>query len=180
MEAPHGRCEPTPLREMVALFSVPREPWWIAGGHAVELEMVGRRPARSLRLRVAGGGRDPATRRPQLWCRPRPWRVQLMLDESQDGQRAFRRDPGARRPFATVAWFPERVPCLAPDVQLHDKAKAPRPKGGADFATAGIRGVGRQLPYARATFNPPPKWSGTRPRPTARAAPARATPVPPV
>ncbi|MFS8204641.1 nucleotidyltransferase domain-containing protein [Streptomyces sp. CWNU-52B] len=78
-----------------------------------------------------------------IWCRPgpdAPWRVQVMLDESQGdshGQEpewVSRRDPRVRRPISTLgAVSEEGVPFLAPDVQLYYKAKAPRPKDEADF-----------------------------------------------
>ncbi|MEU8837491.1 amino acid transporter [Streptomyces sp900116325] len=36
-ETPWGPWEPAPLSDVVALFSQARIPWWIAGGHAIEL-----------------------------------------------------------------------------------------------------------------------------------------------
>lgn len=41
IEAPYGAWEPASVAEVAALFSPLREPWWIAGGYAVELA-VGR------------------------------------------------------------------------------------------------------------------------------------------
>lgn len=40
-----------------------------------------------------------------IWCRPgpgRPWGPQVMLDEASGGQWVSRRDPGIRRPVATI------------------------------------------------------------------------------
>lgn len=36
-ETPWGPWEPAALSEVAALFSTARIPWWIAGGHAIEL-----------------------------------------------------------------------------------------------------------------------------------------------
>ncbi|MBF4137736.1 nucleotidyltransferase domain-containing protein [Streptomyces albidoflavus] len=75
-----------------------------------------------------------------IWCRPGSgalWRVQLMLDEAQDGHWVSRRDPRVRRPLDTLgATTAEGVPFLAPEVQLHYKAKARRPKDEEDFTAA--------------------------------------------
>lgn len=60
-----------------------------------------------------------------------------MLDEAQDGQWVSRRDPRVRRPLGTLGGTtPEGVPFLAPEVQLHYKAKARRPKDEEDFTAA--------------------------------------------
>ncbi|TCP42095.1 hypothetical protein EV191_12461 [Tamaricihabitans halophyticus] len=40
-QTPWGGWEPAPLAEVVSLFSGLRVPWWVAGGHAIELA-VGR------------------------------------------------------------------------------------------------------------------------------------------
>ncbi len=40
-----------------------------------------------------------------IWCRPgpaEPWRIQVMIDESSDGDWVSRRDPGIRRPIASI------------------------------------------------------------------------------
>ncbi|MFE7114692.1 nucleotidyltransferase domain-containing protein [Streptomyces sp. NPDC057654] len=83
-----------------------------------------------------------------IWCRPgpaEPWRIQVMLDESEDGggsqgdavEWVSRRDSGVRRPVRTLgALSAESVPYLAPEVQLYYKAKDPRPKDERDFAAA--------------------------------------------
>ncbi|MGV9659954.1 nucleotidyltransferase domain-containing protein, partial [Streptomyces koyangensis] len=41
VEAPYGAWEPASVTEVATLFSPLRQPWWIAGGYAVELA-VGR------------------------------------------------------------------------------------------------------------------------------------------
>ncbi|MGW8629405.1 nucleotidyltransferase domain-containing protein, partial [Streptomyces albidoflavus] len=92
--------------------------WWAAD------------PPGTLRPWVAGEILPPGVH--DIWCRPgpdAPWRVQLMLDEAQDGHWVSRRDPRVRRPLDTLgATTAEGVPFLAPEVQLHYKAKARRPK----------------------------------------------------
>lgn len=67
-----------------------------------------------------------------IWCRPgpdEPWRLQLMLDETDGADWVSRRDPRIRRPISRLG--SEHV--LAPEVQLFYKARAPRPKDEQDF-----------------------------------------------
>jgi hypothetical protein len=141
-------------------------PWWIAGGHAIELA-VGR-PVREhgdidvmllrrdqLHIQQALRGWEwwaadppgtlrkwrPGERLPvgvhDIWCRPgpgAPWRIQVMLDESDNGDWVSRRHPGIRRPLADIGMTGSGgIPYLAPEIQLFYKAKNPRPKDEADF-----------------------------------------------
>jgi hypothetical protein len=73
-----------------------------------------------------------------VWCRPgadRPWRVQVMLDESAGGEWVSRRDPGVRRPIRSLGSVGrDGVRRLSPEIQLYYKAKRPRPKDEVDFA----------------------------------------------
>lgn len=75
-----------------------------------------------------------------IWCRPgpdRPRRVQVMLDNSDGEDWVSRRDPRIRRPLAELGRrSADGVPYLAPEVQLHYKAKGLRPKDQLDFDTA--------------------------------------------
>lgn len=75
-----------------------------------------------------------------VWCRPgpdRPWRVQVMLDESQGTEWVSRRDARVRRPIGALgATSAAGVPFLVPEVQLYYKAKSLRPKDEVDFAAA--------------------------------------------
>ncbi len=92
------------------------------------------------RLRPWGPGEAlPATVH-DIWCRPRrdgPWRLQLMLDESQGEQWVSRRDPRIRCPIRSLGrTTADGIPHLAPAVQLHYKARAPRPKDDVDLAAA--------------------------------------------
>jgi hypothetical protein len=73
-----------------------------------------------------------------IWCRPAksaPWRVQLMLADSDGADWLYRRDPRLRRPLARLGCrSADGLPYIAPEVQLLFKAKGPREKDEADFA----------------------------------------------
>jgi hypothetical protein len=75
-----------------------------------------------------------------VWCRPSagsPWRIQLMIDESDGADWVSRRHPRLRRPMdGLVRTTADGVPFLAPEVQLHYKAKARRPKDVVDLHAA--------------------------------------------
>ncbi|TQM09084.1 nucleotidyltransferase domain-containing protein [Pseudonocardia kunmingensis] len=75
-----------------------------------------------------------------VWCRPgaaSPWRVQLMIDESDGPDWVSRRDPRLRRPVRElVRRSADGIPFLAPEVQLHHKARACRPKDVVDLHAA--------------------------------------------
>jgi hypothetical protein len=73
-----------------------------------------------------------------IWCRrtpTSPWSLQLMIDNAIDGTWAYRRDPRIQRPLdeldVQASTSERRV--LAPEIQLLQKSKAPRPKDEADF-----------------------------------------------
>jgi hypothetical protein len=72
-----------------------------------------------------------------IWCRPGPagpWRIQVMIDESSDGDWVSRRNPGIRRPIASIGkTSTDGIPYLAPEIQLFYKAKNLRPKDETDF-----------------------------------------------
>ncbi|WP_248959381.1 nucleotidyltransferase domain-containing protein [Sphaerisporangium perillae] len=72
-----------------------------------------------------------------IWCRPgpaEPWRIQVMLDESEGHDWVSRRDGRVRRPVDRLGLLSaEGVPYLAPEVQLYYKAKRPRAKDEQDF-----------------------------------------------
>lgn len=73
-----------------------------------------------------------------IWCRPgpgKPWRIQVMLDESSGNDWVSRRDRRIRRPIASLGCVTaDGIPYLTPEIQLFYKAKATRPKDEADFA----------------------------------------------
>jgi hypothetical protein len=72
-----------------------------------------------------------------IWCRPgpsEPWRIQVMIDESSDGDWVSRRNPAIRRPIASIGKTSANgIPHLAPEIQLFYKAKNLRPKDETDF-----------------------------------------------
>jgi hypothetical protein len=72
-----------------------------------------------------------------IWCRPgpgAPWRIQVMLEESSDGEWVSRRDPHIRRPLADIGKTSgDGVRYLTPEIQLYYKAKNPRSKDETDF-----------------------------------------------
>lgn len=154
--------------EVAALFAKAAAPWWIAGGHAIELFTGVRRPhgdidvlmlhrdQAAVRHVLAGWDcwvADPpgsGTLRPwatgevlaphlhDVWCRPvstDPWRIQVMLDDSDGDEWVSRRSPKVRRPIASIgALSSDGVPYLKPEIQLYYKAKNPRPKDELDVA----------------------------------------------
>lgn len=75
-----------------------------------------------------------------IWCREHPdgpWRIQVMLDESDGDEWRSRRDARIRRPIASLGFLTEQgIPVLAPEVQLFYKAKRKLPKNEIDFAAA--------------------------------------------
>jgi hypothetical protein len=83
-----------------------------------------------------------------VWCRPgpdRPWRIQVMLDESAGDEWLSRRDARVRRPIASLGRVSaDGIPYLVPEVQLFYKAKEPRPKDEVDFAAVSSLLTGEQ------------------------------------
>ena len=72
-----------------------------------------------------------------IWCRPgpaEPWRIQVMIDEAADGDWVSRRDPGIRRPLASIGrTTSDGIAYLTPEIQLFYKAHNRRPKDETDF-----------------------------------------------
>lgn len=182
-ETPWGTWDPAPLSDVVALFSPLPNPWWIAGGYAIELALgrsfrqhgdidvlLLRRDQLGAQRALPGwewwaadppgvlrswaaGEILPATVH-DIWCRPgpgEPWRVQVMLDESEGEEWISRRDARVRRSIDRLGLrSPEGVPYLAPEVQLFYKAKRPRAKDEQDFTEAlPALGSGRRRWLAR-------------------------------
>jgi len=75
-----------------------------------------------------------------IWCREHPtgrWRLQLMLDEGDALTWRSRRDPRLARPIDEVRrWTADGIPYVAPEIQLHYKAKSARAKDELDLAAA--------------------------------------------
>jgi len=84
-----------------------------------------------------GVGDAPALDVHSLWGRPVGtdlWMLELLLDESEDDDWVFRRQPAIRRAHGTIVRrSPEQIPYLAPEIQLLYKAKCPRLRDRADF-----------------------------------------------
>ncbi|MFD6279437.1 nucleotidyltransferase domain-containing protein [Streptomyces sp. NPDC060209] len=122
----HGDIDVLLLRrdQLAAQRALPGWEWWAAD------------PPGSLRPWAPGEVLPPGVH--DIWCRPgpdAPWRIQVMLDESDGEEWVSRRDALVRRPVGTLgAVSAEGIPFLAPEVQLYYKAKAPRPKDEQDFA----------------------------------------------
>jgi hypothetical protein len=146
-----------PLDEAVALLSVVRAPWWVAGGWAVDL-YLGRVTrahkdldigifrtdtamvraalstweifeARGGALSLLTAGNAPRAEVNSLWC------IELMLD-SRDGEFwVFRRNPRIRRALSSaIRRNPDGIAYLAPEIQLLYKARATRAEDQADFS----------------------------------------------
>jgi hypothetical protein len=127
-----------------------------------------------------------------IWCRPgpsQPWRIQVMIDESGDGDWISRRDPGIRRPLAGIGrTSSDGIPYLAPEIQLFYKAKNLRPKDETDFTAVLPYLAGQQrrwLSHALARAYGEHPWrdrlsrlrqqATSCPRPAAQATPASNT-----
>ncbi len=71
-----------------------------------------------------------------LWCRPnakRPWALDVTIGEGDGDAWIYRRDPRVRVPWdIAVLHTLEGVPCLAPELQLLYKSKAPRERDDFD------------------------------------------------
>ena len=84
-----------------------------------------------------GVGETPAQDVHSLWGRPLGtdlWKLELMLDESEDDMWVFRRQPTIRRALSTIVRRnSEDIPYLVPEIQLLYKAKCPRDRDQADF-----------------------------------------------
>jgi hypothetical protein len=71
-----------------------------------------------------------------VWCRRGardPWEFQLMFNPGDDATWVSRRDPALVRPFAQSVLNRNGIPRLAPEIQLHFKAKSLRPKDESDL-----------------------------------------------
>ena len=73
-----------------------------------------------------------------IWCRPTPtspWALQLMVDDTVDGEWVFRRDRRVHRPVGELSGPASTAArtVLAPEVQLLYKSRGLRPKDVEDF-----------------------------------------------
>lgn len=124
----HGDIDVLLLRrdQLAAQLVLAGWEWWAAD------------PPGSLRPWLPGEILPPGVH--DIWCRQSaadPWRLQLMLDESDGDDWVSRRDPRVRRGLAEITRrTADGIPYLAPEVQLFYKAEAPREKDLADFDAA--------------------------------------------
>jgi hypothetical protein len=62
------------------------------------------------------------------------WEIELMLDEANERDWIFRRQPSIRRPLAaSLRATPDGTRYLVPEIQLLYKARDPRPEDQSDF-----------------------------------------------
>ncbi|WP_192581539.1 amino acid transporter [Micromonospora sp. AMSO12t] len=168
-----GRWEPETPRQVVDRFrrSDVRQPWWIAGGYAIEL-FAGRslRPHGDIDVLILRRDQwmvhhvlpgwdiqaadPPGQLRPwregellpehvhDIWCREgptSPWRIQFMIDNAEGQHWHSRRHPAVTLPVDRLGRRTrDGWPYLAPEVQLHYKAKPANQlaKDEIDFAAA--------------------------------------------
>lgn len=154
--------EPISIDEAAARFAGFGAPWWIAGGHAIELavgrslrphgdldvEILARDQARladalpGWELAVAHGGELAPYRTPiavgsgSLWARPRgrsAWALEILLSDSDGECWRYRRDARVIRALADTTTVTRGIPHAVPELVLLFKAKAPRPNDELDF-----------------------------------------------
>jgi hypothetical protein len=166
---PEQRWEPLSLDEVKRLFGPVAAPWWIAGGHALDMFLghetrkhadidvaILRRDQKSflevLRkwdVRIAHNGEliplapGELVTRPEhheIWARQTPdgpWRVELLLEESEGTRWAYRRNPRIGLNVADLGrQGPSGVQFIRPEVTLLYKSKTPRPVDETDFLYA--------------------------------------------
>ena len=178
---------PYSIDEVSRLFAAMPAPWWIAGGHAIDL-FVGhatrshddidvqilRGAEQTFAERLAGwelhtakaGQLTPWTPRDRadaIWCRPADrstWALELVVADIVDDRWVYRRDPRISRPVREIG---DRtaggVPFLRPEIQLLYKSKAMRPKDEADLRAVLPRLDDGARAWLREALGPPHPWS---------------------
>ncbi len=125
----HGDIDVLLLRRDQLVLQQARPDWdWQA------VEQAGDQDERLRRWRP-GEYLAPGVR--ELWAAGpgQPWRLEIVLDESEGGDWVSRRDSRVRRPLAQLgAVTGDGVPYLAPEIALYYKAGVLRPKDEIDFA----------------------------------------------
>lgn len=93
--------------------------------------------AKGGRLTRLTPGASPRREVHSLWCRRgdgSPWEIELMLDEGDRELWTYRRDPRIQRSMSkAVRLTVDRLPYLAPEIQLLYKSKTPRDRDEIDF-----------------------------------------------
>lgn len=101
-----------------------------------------------------------------VWCRKKPgnaWQLQLMFDNSEDGNWQSRRAPAISVPIDAIGFKnADGIAFLRPEIQLFYKAKNPRPKDDLDLAHCLPLLTGEQLDWLahviRITFGDDAPW----------------------
>ena len=165
---PEQRWEPLSLDEVKKLLAPVSAPWWLAGGHALDLFIghetrkhadvdvsVLRRDQQAFRdalatwdVQIAHGGElipwkrgeTLGPERHQVWARETPsgpWRLELLLEESEGKRWAYRRNPRIGLNIADLGRRDANdIPFIRPEVNLLYKSKDPRPVDETDFLYA--------------------------------------------
>ncbi len=103
--------------------------------HLDEWDIAFADPPGTLRMRLPG---ETGSSAHDFWLKRRGsacWQLQVMVDDAAGVFWQSRRNPKLTRNRQAIGWrHPSGLPCLAAEIQLFYKAKAPRPKDEADFA----------------------------------------------
>jgi hypothetical protein len=150
MERMTDRWSPLSVPELLAVLRGFRQPWWIAGGVAIELAvgtpvrshgdidvLVLRRDESELRSCLRDWTIHKTASGTSLWCKPAiddAWRLEALLDDSDGDHWVSRRCAGVNRRISDVGWMtPDDVPVLAPEIALFYKSKNSRSCDDVDF-----------------------------------------------
>jgi hypothetical protein len=132
---PWAPLEPEEVVDLLASFD---GPWWIGGGLAIDL-FVGRRTRDHAdidvvvlrdhwdRLRSVLSAWDFRVGEHEVWARlgsDKPWNVEFVLEDRQDNDWVYRRQPEVRLPLREFgAMSPTGIPYERPEVVLLYKSK---------------------------------------------------------
>lgn len=101
------------------------------------------------------------------------WQLELMLDDADERDWIFRREPTIRRPLAAaLRTTSDGTRYLAPEIQLLYKARDPRPQDRSDFELAAPRLNSAAAAFLRTCLSrlyPQHPWIGTLARSAARS-----------
>ena len=104
-------------------------------------------------LRKWPEGEELASTVHDVWCRETqddPWRIQLMIDESDGNDWVSRRNRQIRAPLEDITRTTSTgVRYIAPHIQLFYKAKNVREKDEIDFDAVVTEGVDMDVPWLR-------------------------------
>ena len=144
--------DPLTPAQVAVLLGTFDGPWWIAGGHAIDL-FLGATSREHADIDVAIfrdhwpavadtlTGWDFRTGEHQVWARPHatgPWQVEFVLEERDGNEWRYRRNPDVSLPVGDLGLVDERgIPFERPDVVLLYKAgHHDEPRHEADLEAA--------------------------------------------